>query len=218
MHYVTSDIHNDSVRLKILLEKLNLQIDDKLYILGDIFDRSNFAPDPVGVYFIISALGEKCQVIRGNHEQELAAYIRKYYQEPERKRRKIEPYAYNTFDLLKERLTQVDIQNIAEWIGALPLQVELEVDGAKYLLAHVMTTKPNIKCEDKVYLYGAEQFQSFLIKGVEGYMSICGHSNPEGNNIWKNSKGNVIICDCGCGFRSGRLGCLCLETGEEIYV
>ena len=24
--------------------------------------------------------------------------------------------------------------------------------------------------------------------------------------------------DCGCGFRSGRLGCLCLETGEEIYV
>lgn len=86
------------------------------------------------------------------------------------------------------------------------------------MLTHAMTAEPNIKCEDKVYLYGAEKFQNFLINGVEGYISVCGHSNPVGSDIWRNSKGNVIICDCGCGFRNGRLGCLCLESGEEIYV
>lgn len=218
MHYVTSDIHNDSERLKKLLEYLNLEEDDKLYILGDLFDRSNYNPDPIGVYFTVLALGNMCQVIRGNHEQDLAEYIVTYYQTPERKRTKLEPYPYNTFELLQERLTPVDIQNMAKWIETLPLQVELEVNGTKYLLAHAMTIKTDLKCEDKVYLQGSEKFQNFLINGVEGYVSVCGHSSPEGSNIWKNSKGNVIICDCGCGFRSGRLGCLCLETGEEIYV
>lgn len=218
MHYVTSDIHNDSEKFKELLRQLNLQKEDKLYILGDLFDRSNHNPDPVGVYFAVLALGDKCQAIRGNHEQELAQYITLYYQTPEKKRAKLESYPYNTFNLLEERLTPVDIQNIAKWIETLPVQVELEVNGINYLLAHAMTTKPDMKCEEKVYLQGSASFQNFLMNGVKGYISICGHSNPEGSDIWRNSNGNVIICDCGCGFRSGRLGCLCLETGEEIYV
>ena len=71
---------------------------------------------------------------------------------------------------------------------------------------------------DGYYLRGEGDFRSFLKHGIEDYISICGHSNPEGNVIWRNYKGNVIICDCGCGFQSGRLGCLCIETGEEIYV
>ena len=107
---------------------------------------------------------------------------------------------------------------ISRLLGNSPLQVELEVNGTQYLLAHAMSTNPNMLCEDKVYLQGSALFQNFLVNGEEGYISICGHSNPEGTDIWRNSKGNVIICDCGCGFRSGRLGCLCLETGEEIYV
>lgn len=218
MHYVTSDIHNDSERLKKLLEYLNLQEDDKLYILGDLFDRSNHNADPIGVYFTVLALRNKCQVIRGNHEQDLAEYIGTYYQTPERKRTKLDTYPYNTFELLQERLTPVDIQNIANWIENLPLQEEIEVNGEKYLLAHAMTINPSQNSDDKVYLQGSEFFKKFLDNGVERYVSVCGHSNPEGNDIWRNSKGNVIICDCGCGFRSGRLGCLCLETGEEIYV
>lgn len=217
MHYVTSDIHNDKERLNTLLEKLNLQKEDKLYILGDLFDRANYNPDPVGVYFTILSLEDKCQVIKGNHEQELAEYIITYFQTPERKRVKLEPYPHNTFELLEERLTPVDIQNMAKWIEALPLQVEFEVNETKYLLAHAMTMNPDTECSDTVYLRGSDDFQTFLLKGVEGYISICGHSNPGGNDIWRNSKGNVIICDCGSGFRSGRLGCICLETGEEIY-
>ena len=35
---------------------------------------------------------------------------------------------------------------------------------------------------------------------------------------WKNKKENVYLCDCGCGFENGRLGCLCLETKETFYV
>lgn len=218
MHYVTSDIHNDNEKFNELLRQLDLQNDDKLYILGDLFDRSNYNADPIGVYFTILELRDRCQVIRGNHEQELADYITTYFQRPERKRAKLEPYPYNTFELLEERLTPVDIQNMAKWIQELPLQVELDVNETKYLLAHAMTVKPGTKNSDNTYLCGSERFQDFLMNGIEGYVSICGHSNPEGSDIWRNSKKNVVICDCGCGFRSGRLGCLCLETGEERYV
>ena len=218
MHYVTSDIHNNNEKLQALLGMLKLQEGDKLFILGDLFDRSDYNADPVGVYFTILALGDKCQVIRGNHEQELAEYINKYYQTPERKRTKLAHYPYNTFKLLEERLTPVDIQNMTKWIQTLPLQAELEVQSTKYLLAHAMAVKPQVQAVEAVYLRGGEDFQNFLMNGVEGYISICGHSNPKGNDMWRNSKENVIICDCGSGFRSGRLGCICLETGEEIYV
>ena len=60
--------------------------------------------------------------------------------------------------------------------------------------------------------------EEFLQKGIAGYSSVCGHINMGGHHIWKNTLENVYVCDCGCGFESGRLGCLCLETKEEFYV
>ena len=68
------------------------------------------------------------------------------------------------------------------------------------------------------YLIGNEMNAEYLCNGVEGYTSICGHRNTVNHKIWKNEKGNLIMCDCGCGFRNGKLGCLCLETKEEFYV
>lgn len=218
MHYITSDIHNNNEKFEELIKRLNLKEADKLYILGDLFDRSNYNPNPVDIYFNILKLGNKCQVIRGNHEQELAEYITTYFGIRERKKVKLDSYPYNSFELLRERLTQVDLENMTKWMLELPLQIALEIDGTKYLLAHAMTSSIHEVYSDEYYLRGDGDLQSFLNHGIEGYISICGHSNPEGNVIWRNYKGNVIICDCGCGFQSGRLGCLCIETGEEIYV
>ena len=31
-------------------------------------------------------------------------------------------------------------------------------------------------------------------------------------------RGSLIDIDCGCAFPGGRLGCLCLDTLEEIYI
>lgn len=35
-------------------------------------------------------------------------------------------------------------------------------------------------------------------------------------SIWKNEKGNVSLFDCSSGFASGRLVCMCIETGERF--
>ena len=47
MHYIITDIHNDSWRFMKLLEKMDLKEDDHLYLLGDLFDRCMDHPDPV---------------------------------------------------------------------------------------------------------------------------------------------------------------------------
>ena len=79
MHYIITDIHNDSWRFMKLLEKMDLKEDDHLYLLGDLFDRCMDHPDPAGVYFQVLKLGKKCTVIRGNHDHWLANYIFLYY-------------------------------------------------------------------------------------------------------------------------------------------
>ena len=44
MHYIITDIHNDSWRFMKLLEKMDLKEDDHLYLLGDLFDRCKDQP------------------------------------------------------------------------------------------------------------------------------------------------------------------------------
>ena len=96
--------------------------------------------------------------------------------------------------------------NLDHWL----VQLEIEVDGQPYLLAHACTAESGKWKLDQYHLMGDLWYKVFLHEGVSGYISICGHRNTEDGRIWKNKKGNVYLCDCGCGFEHGRLGCLCL--------
>lgn len=219
MHYITSDIHNDNQKFEQLLKQIHFsEAEDHMYILGDLFDRAEHHPDPLGVYFNVLKLGESCTVLRGNHDAWLASYILKYFDMPESKRSKVTPYWYNSFELLAKRLTPVDMRELAYFILSCPLQVELSLGKEKYLLAHAATTLPEVQREDEYYLMGDWQSDQQLENGLEGYISICGHQNLGAGSIWKNSKETSYVVDCGCGFASGRLGCLCLETKQEFYV
>lgn len=224
MNYVIGDIHNDNRRFSQMLEKVGFSEEDHLFLLGDLFDRNSYEPDPMGVYFNVLKLGNRCTVIRGNHDVWLAEYIIDYFNTPEKKRKRLAPYPYNSFAILLEHFTEVDMLNLAKKITEWPLQICVEVDGVKYLLAHACTSPPDIVMPDVFYLMGScfagcECGETFLFDGREGYISVCGHANTmENGKIWINKLKNVYMCDCGCGFRDGRLGCLCLETKEEIYV
>ena len=144
MNYVISDIHNDYDRFCEMLKKIEFSTDDHLYILGDVFDRSNHNPNPVELYFKILSLGDSCMVIRGNHDHWLALYILEYFAISEKKRDKVNPYPYNSFQLLQQRLTPVDMKNLADKILDWPVQRMIEVMGEKYLLAHAMTSAPSL--------------------------------------------------------------------------
>lgn len=66
MIYVMSDIHGRIDLFNEMLDKINLQEGDKLYILGDSIDRGG----GLQVLFKIMELHEKglCELIWGNHE------------------------------------------------------------------------------------------------------------------------------------------------------
>lgn len=229
--YAIGDIHNSLNKLDGILEQISLSSTDNIILLGDIFDRGGAEPDPVGVYFRLSGLNSKVSWIRGNHDQLLAEYILNYYGTPEKKRRNLQPYRYNSLELMNSRLTEVDMLNIADLILRLPLQIELEIKSEKYLLAHAMTFNPTKGFKKpELYLEGVNSDKEYLEKGVEGYVSIVGHQdtsyqrkNPNGHfldgvdSIWVNEKNNLYMIDCGCGLPKGRLACMCLETGERFY-
>lgn len=88
MNYVIGDIHNDNRRFSQMLEKINFSEEDHLFLLGDLFDRNPYEPDPMGVYFNVLKLGNRCTVIRGNHDVWLAEYIIDYFNMPEKKRKR----------------------------------------------------------------------------------------------------------------------------------
>lgn len=230
MHYVLGDIHNELSKLEDILMQISIGQDDTLYLLGDIFDRGESGANPAGVYSILSEMPGQCQWIRGNHDQWLAAYIKRYFDYPARKRKKMAPYEYNSFELLRESLTEGDLMNLANLILKQPLQVELEIDGQKYLFAHARTSHPLKQQLPNFYLMGDLDLGQFFIDGIDGYISFCGHTptdhvvkfegrylDEDLKSIWINVKENVYLMDCGAGFKNRKLACMCIETRECYY-
>lgn len=229
MHYVIGDVHNDNRKLQSILKQISFGPNDHVYLLGDLFDRGGTGADPVGVYFTVLKLEERCTVVRGNHDQWLAAYINYFDSLSEKEQSRCIPYMYNSFDMIRQRLTPVDMLHLETFIHNLPVQAELELEQ-KYLFAHAMTSPPDKREKDTYYLDGDWDIDKFITDGIPGYISFCGHDHTsnfsefqgeycdeENSSIWRNKAGNVYMMDCGCGFESGRLACMCLENGKRFY-
>jgi hypothetical protein len=71
--WVVGDIHGCAVELQQLLDEINLQPDDMLLSVGDLFHRG---PDPVRVLRILQDLGEQFDMVNGNHELVLAQRLK----------------------------------------------------------------------------------------------------------------------------------------------
>ena len=224
MIWVVGDIHNDYASFKQLINIIEERDKEySLYLLGDIFDRSDYGDvaKPLELYFAILDLNERQKRIcclRGNHEKLLSEYINLFYGTPEKKRGKLGKYRYNTFGLLNSRLTEWDLLELANTISKWSIQEEVCVNGINYLLAHARTSNPEIQEQDEYYLSGGYNLETFFKEGVDGYISIVGHTPTKNGDVWVNEKKNVIMLDTGCGFRSGKLSCICIDTGEVYQV
>lgn len=231
MHYVIGDVHNENRKLEAMLKKIAFGENDHVYLLGDLFDRGGESANPAGVFFTVLGLGERCTVVRGNHDQWLADYIRYYEALPEGKRKDCWPYVYNSFAMLQRKLTPVDLLQLADFVDGFPLQEKLELEGKSYLFAHAMTFPPKGQKRKEYYLMGGLDSERFVRDGFLDYISFCGHEHTsnlaefpgryldEGHrSVWRNEAGNLYMMDCGCGFGGGRLACMCLESGERFYV
>ena len=215
--YVMSDIHGMSHLLEEMLEKIRFSAEDRLYILGDMIDRG---PDPGGV-MDLAAAHPNITALRGNHEDTFAEW---YLTVTEAER---SGYFYNTYAVLSEDPERKErIPEYVNWMKKLPLYKKVKQDGTCYLLAHASTEGVLQMWKRKDgFLWDS----SFIEKerGVPGYISVVGHVPTfilrgypkEPATVWRSPNGRIIDVDCGASFwlYGGRLGCLCLETGEEFY-
>jgi serine/threonine protein phosphatase 1 len=232
MIYCVADIHGEYQRYLALLDKLQLQGEDTLYVLGDVVDRG-----AEGMKVLLDMMGRPNVVpLLGNHEYMAAVNLRFLMQEVTRD--SLEDLDADDMQNLLEwqeeggtptiegfqRLSPAQRQAVLDYLGEFELYEEVEVNGQEYLLVHAgpRSYGLNQPLED----FGLHDLIWSRLDYSRPYFSdrimVTGHTptrliseNPRPDYIFKGN-GHIAI-DCGAVY-GGQLGAVCLETGEEFYV
>ena len=227
MTYAMSDLHGCFDKYLRMLDKIRLKSEDTLYVLGDVVDRG-----PDGIKILLD-MYERNNVIflRGNHDQTAMRVLRCMF----------DPATYlnddelvHTFQLwvqdggnttLKQFMSASldDKKKVLTYLWNSKTFLEIEVMGVRYLLAHTVPEKEIMLGKNKLslddYIMGEPDYE---LKYYDDKILVTGHT-PTGlieksyaGKIY--IKNNHIAVDCGAFFEDGRLGCICLDSMEELYV
>lgn len=232
MTYCISDIHGDYEKYRRMLKTIQLCEEDTLYILGDVVDRG---PEPIPILLDMMKR-PNVRPILGNHEYMAVLCLRPLTREITGETIS-ELSAENLQELLNwqkegglttlegfRRLDKGQRAEVLEYLLEFQLYEELTVNGKQYLLAHA---GPENFAEDRLlWDYGLHEWiwtrldytrryykDRFLVTGHTPVAHIPG--NAQKDSIFR-ANGHIAI-DCGC-ISGGRLGAICLDTGEAFYV
>jgi serine/threonine protein phosphatase 1 len=226
MIYVTSDIHGCYEKYTRLMECLNLKEDDRLYILGDIVDRGGG-----GIEVIKDVMNRKNVVcLRGNHDYCASIFLKKFALQDhstEEARLKegfklwLEDGGAETFSSFS-KLDDNEKQSVLSFLESLPFYEEISINEQRFFLAHTVCEKArmiDIENSDlRNFLFGEPEYEKCYFEDMK---IVTGHT-PTGfidpayaGQIWKGNQ--HIAIDCGAVF-GNPLGCICLDTMEEIYI
>ena len=230
--YVISDIHGQYEKFIAILDKINLQDTDMLYVLGDNLDRG---PQPIKVLLKLMEMPNAICLV-GNHEYmaaECLSFLMKEVTD-----RSLEELDYKTLDNLvtwqyngakstidEFRALSAEMQTeVIEFIKDMSIFEELTINGQKYILVHAglgnfdhARDMEDYSLHDLIWKeadYSRQYFDDIkVITGHTPTQFIKG--NPNHGFIFRHL--NHIAIDCGAYLPDGRLAALCLETGEEYY-
>jgi len=233
MTYVISDIHGCYVKYMEMLREINFGPEDMLYVLGDVLDRG-----PDGFKILLDMASRPNVVaLRGNHEdmaiRALPGILRCIVEGDmdamtDEEAESMDLWFHNGGELSLADFLCLDneqMQSAWEYMCAMPLYREVEVYNQKFVLLHggLENFSPNRALEDYApdeilwcrpkpdTVYYADKC---VVVGHTPVQLLAGTKKPA--KIYR--KGNLIDIDCGCVYRGGQLGCLCLDTLEEFYV
>lgn len=223
MNYVMADIHGQFDKYKKMLEMIQFSDDDILYVLGDVIDRG---PDGLK---ILQDMMLRVNVIPilGNHEYMavncLAWLMREVTDESvdnidaERLRGITEWMSVGGDKTIEEfrSLSQEEREDILDYLSEFGLYEVVYANGETFILVHAGLD--NFTPDRDLYDYDLSELifnkpdyekEYFLDKYL-----VTGHVPTMGEIMERNRH---IAIDCGAGF-GGKLGCICLETGEKYY-
>ena len=238
MIYVMSDIHGNMRRFNSIMEQINLQPDDTLYILGDVIDRH---PDGLRILRRIMAM-PNARMLLGNHElmmlQALGlGYCAHFVDEGDSVRlfgrwyRNGGQVTHQHWKHLKKSLRN----EIAKYLVSLPVNIDITVNGIPYKLAHAEAIETYAYAWDKHRYKDSSEYAVWYRRYLEdahpqNYTLVFGHTPTRQfqsgipMSIFKDD--NLIGIDCGCGYPDdvddedygrGRLACLRLDDMKEFY-
>lgn len=226
MIYVTSDIHGCYDQYLRLIQRLDLNEDDTLYILGDLVDRGDG-----GIEIIKDVMKRKNVVcLRGNHDHCALVFLKRFALQnhsTEEDRLKegfrlwLEDGGAKTFSAFS-KLDDNEKRSVLRFLDTLPFYEKICVNGQKFFLSHTVGEKAKMldieKCDMRDFLFGEPEYETCYF---EDMTIVTGHT-PTGfidpaytGQIWKGNR--HIAVDCGAVF-GNPLGCICLDTMEEIYI
>ena len=230
MTYVLSDIHGNLRRFESIMNQINFQPDDTLYILGDIVDRN---PDGIKILRKIMKI-PNVKMLLGNHEymmMKAVGHCKNAAEEKENTNWKQRRLWYrNGGEVTHDRLKRITLEQRAEifrFLKSLPLNIDVEVNGEKYRLVHGSPVENFGRShfyyeeyEDETEFAVWERWNEMhhIPIGctlVFGHTPTCHFQETEPWSIWKSD--DAIGIDCGCGYENGRLGCLRLDDMKEFY-
>ena len=232
MIYTVSDIHGCYDKYKELLKKICFDPDDILYVLGDVIDRG-----PDGFKIMLDMVQRPNVVnLMGNHEAMALDALQRILNAAEENGEivlseddadTVDLWFYNGGELSLADflwLNEKQEQTVWKYMSNMPLYKEVEVGGRQFVLVHggLGNFSPYRPLSD----YAPNEVLWCRPEEDTAYYSdkyvVFGHTPVQLLNanapakIYR--KNNLIDIDCGCVFPTGRLGCLCLDTMEEIYV
>ena len=236
MIYAVSDLHGCYDKYQKLLETLNLGENDTLYVLGDVIDRG-----PKGFHMMLDIASRPNVVcLMGNHEAmakdtlpailgslEGNSHFLNY-----RDRENVSLWFRNGGETSLQdflRLDKPQRDTVWEHLLSLPLYREVEVGNRKFVLVHgglerFSPSRPLEEYEPDEILWCRPEPDTVYFPDrcvVLGHtptqflLGAAGNESAQGK-IYRTE--SFIDIDCGCVYPGGQLGCLCLDTMEEIYI
>ena len=230
MIYAVSDLHGCFGMFMRLMEMIHLKDEDALYVLGDMVDRGSENMK------LISELAGKKNIftLMGNHDYLAALMMKTYGMGREGKRDLLcgkagmkelfEAWLSDGGEMTWNefmRLDPAEKEVIRRFLESRPVFAEIRVNGQTFHLSHTVPEAERMRDPGRSvltdFLFSFPEYDKVYFPDR---ILITGHT-PTGlieetsaGRIWK--KNNHIAIDCGAVF-GGKLGCICLDTGEEFY-
>ena len=238
MIYVMSDIHGNMRRFNSIMEQIQLQPEDTLYVLGDVIDRY---PDGIRILRKLMKM-PNVKMLLGNHEYMMLRTLGKPFDTYEK---------LDKLDLAEatrlwyrnggkvtheywKRIRKDTREEIIQYLHSLYLNMDVEVAGKKYRLVHASPLEEYEEFKqfykDPTHFAVWKRWRRFDQLHGE-YTLIFGHTPTMDFNlvapmrIWHET--DRIGIDCGSGFpeekdwegyyKYGNLACLRLDDMKEFY-
>ena len=238
MIYVMSDIHGNSRRFNSIMEQINLQPEDTLYILGDVIDRY---PDGIRILRRLMAM-PNTKMLLGNHEYMMLRVLDRPYDPNEKltgfERAEATRLWYRnggkvTHEYWKHIRKDIR-EEIIKYLHTVPVNIDITVNDIHYTLVHAAPAENYERHPIRPY-NSATEYAVWERWDGRNYRNgnsifIFGHTQTlyfQSKNPMEVWYGNRRIgIDCGCGLPEsaaaiygivGRLACLRLDDMKVFY-